>query len=86
MAKEVFPQEVKNALIKDRWKIAHDLLTIRINDAKSSQARIATLKTALSHHVNLIYNYSSGLHVRGQDCNEFLVKNHQDRKNKFLFP
>ena len=32
MAKDVFHQQVKNALIKDGWKITHDPLTIRIID------------------------------------------------------
>jgi len=29
MAKDVFHQQVKNALIKDGWHITHDPLTIR---------------------------------------------------------
>lgn len=33
MAKDVFHQQVKNALIKEGWNITHDPLTIRISEA-----------------------------------------------------
>ena len=33
MAKDIFHQQVKNALIKDRWKITHDPFIIRISEA-----------------------------------------------------
>lgn len=33
MAKDVFHQQVKNALIKGGWNITHDPLTIRISEA-----------------------------------------------------
>jgi hypothetical protein len=37
MAKDVFHQQVKNALIKDGWNITHDPLTIRISEAVKLQ-------------------------------------------------
>ncbi len=33
MAKDIFHQQVKNALIKDGWIITDDPLTIRISEA-----------------------------------------------------
>ncbi|WP_413167467.1 XisH family protein [Capilliphycus salinus ALCB114379] len=41
MAKDVFHQQVKNALIKDRWNITHDPLTIRISEAVKLQIDLA---------------------------------------------
>lgn len=41
MAKDIFPQQVKNALIKDGWKITHDPLTIRISEAVKLQIDLA---------------------------------------------
>lgn len=41
MAKEVFHQKVKNALIKDGWIITHDPLTIRISEAVKLQIDLA---------------------------------------------
>ena len=38
MAKDIFHQQVKNALIKDGWKITHDPLTIRISEAVTTRA------------------------------------------------
>ena len=41
MAKDIFHQQVKNALIKDGWKITHDPLTIRISEAVKLQIDLA---------------------------------------------
>lgn len=41
MAREFFHQQVKNALIKDNWKITHDPLTIRISEAVKLQIDLA---------------------------------------------
>jgi hypothetical protein len=41
MAKDVFHQQVKNALIKDTWNITHDPLTIRISEAVKLQIDLA---------------------------------------------
>jgi hypothetical protein len=41
MAKDVFHQQVKNALIKDGWKITHDPFTIRISEAVKLQINLA---------------------------------------------
>ena len=41
MAKDVFHQQVKNALIKEGWKITHDPLTIRISSAVKLQIDLA---------------------------------------------
>ncbi|MCU0541059.1 MAG: XisH family protein [Oscillatoriaceae cyanobacterium Prado104] len=41
MAKDVFHQQVKNALIKDGWNITHDPLTIRISTAVKVQIDLA---------------------------------------------
>jgi hypothetical protein len=45
MAKDVFHQQVKNALIKDGWNITHDPLTIRISEAVKLQIDLATETT-----------------------------------------
>ncbi len=45
MAKDVFHQQVKNALIKDRWNITHDPLTIRISEAVKLQIDLAAETT-----------------------------------------
>ena len=47
MAKDVFHQQVKNALIKDGWNITHDPLTIRINEAVKLQIDLAA-ETAIA--------------------------------------
>lgn len=41
MPKDIFHQQVKNALIKDRWKITHDPFIIRISEAIKSQIDLA---------------------------------------------
>jgi hypothetical protein len=41
MAKDVFHQQVKNALIKNRWNITHDPLTIRIGESVKLQIDLA---------------------------------------------
>lgn len=41
MAKDVFHQQVKKALIKDGWNITHDPLTIRISEAVKLQIDLA---------------------------------------------
>ncbi|MGL4502787.1 MAG: XisH family protein [Planktothrix sp.] len=41
MARDVFHQQVKNALIKDGWNITHDPLTIRISEAVKLQIDLA---------------------------------------------
>jgi XisH protein len=41
MAKDIFHQQVKNALIKDGWKITNDPLTIRISEAIKVQIDLA---------------------------------------------
>jgi len=41
MAKDVFHQQVKNALIKDGWNITHDPLIIRISEAVKLQIDLA---------------------------------------------
>ncbi|MCL2939399.1 MAG: XisH family protein [Trichodesmium sp. MAG_R02] len=41
MPKDIFHQQVKNALIKDRWKITHDPFIIRISEAIKLQIDLA---------------------------------------------
>jgi len=41
MAKDIFHQQVKNALIKEGWNITHDPLTIRISEAVKLQIDLA---------------------------------------------
>lgn len=45
MAKDVFHQQVKKALIKDGWTITHDPLTIRISEAVKLQIDLAAETT-----------------------------------------
>ncbi len=45
MAKDVFHQQVKNALIKDGWNITHNPLTIRISEAVKLQIDLAAETT-----------------------------------------
>jgi hypothetical protein len=45
MAKDVFHQQVKNALIKDGWNITHDPLTIRLSEAVKLQIDLAAETT-----------------------------------------
>ena len=45
MAKDVFHQQVKNALIKEGWNITHDPLTIRISEAVKLQNDLAAETT-----------------------------------------
>jgi hypothetical protein len=41
MARDVFHQQVKNALIKEGWNITHDPFTIRISEAVKLQIDLA---------------------------------------------
>lgn len=41
MARDAFHQQVKNALIKDGWKITHDPFTIRISEVVKLQIDLA---------------------------------------------
>ncbi|NEQ40736.1 MAG: fatty-acid oxidation protein subunit alpha [Okeania sp. SIO3I5] len=41
MAKDIFHQQVKNALIKDGWNITHDPFTIRISEAVKLHINLA---------------------------------------------
>ncbi|MCT7975886.1 XisH family protein [Laspinema olomoucense] len=41
MARDVFHQQVKNALIKEGWNITHDPLTIRISEVVKLQIDLA---------------------------------------------
>ena len=45
MAKDIFHQQVRNALIKDGWNITHDPLTIRISEAIKLQIDLAAETT-----------------------------------------
>ncbi|MCX5980195.1 MAG: XisH family protein [Nostocales cyanobacterium LacPavin_0920_SED1_MAG_38_18] len=45
MARDVFHQQVKNALIKEGWNITHDPLTIRISEAIKLQIDLAAETT-----------------------------------------
>jgi hypothetical protein len=45
MARDVFHQQVKNALIKDGWKITHDPYPIRISEAIKLQIDLAAEST-----------------------------------------
>ncbi|NEP61277.1 MAG: fatty-acid oxidation protein subunit alpha [Symploca sp. SIO2G7] len=45
MARDIFHQQVKNALIKDGWQITHDPLTIRISEAVKLQIDLAAEST-----------------------------------------
>lgn len=45
MAKDVFHQQVKNALIKEGWNITHHPLTIRISEAVKLQIDLAAETT-----------------------------------------
>ncbi|TAE57883.1 MAG: fatty-acid oxidation protein subunit alpha [Nostocales cyanobacterium] len=45
MAKDVFHQQVKNALIKEGWRITHDPLTIRISEVVKLQIDLAAETT-----------------------------------------
>jgi hypothetical protein len=45
MAKDIFHQQVKNALIKEGWNITHDPLTIRISEAVKLQIDLAAETT-----------------------------------------
>lgn len=41
MARDVFHQQVKKALVKDGWRITHDPFTIRISQATKLQINLA---------------------------------------------
>ena len=45
MARDIFHQQVKHALIKDGWQITHDPLTIRISEAVKLQIDLAAEST-----------------------------------------
>ncbi len=52
MAKDLFHQQVKNALVKDGWLITHDPFTIRISEAIKLQIDLGT-ENAIAAEKNL---------------------------------
>ena len=58
MAKDIFHQQVRNALIKDGWNITHDPLTIRISESiklqidLAAESDISSFHTALGQYLN----------------------------------
>jgi len=52
MAKDVFHQQVKNALVKDGWLITHDPFTIRISEAIKLQIDLGA-ENAIAAEKNL---------------------------------
>lgn len=48
MAKDVFHQQVKNALIKEGWNITHHPLTIRISEA----VKLRLITTFFNFHLS----------------------------------
>ena len=71
MAKDVFHQQVKNALIKDGWIITNDPLTIRISEAIKVQIDLAAENAIAAERDSEKIAVEIKSFVSGSDINEF---------------
>ncbi|BAY96547.1 fdxN element excision controlling factor protein [Tolypothrix tenuis PCC 7101] len=71
MAKDVFHQQVKNALIKDGWIITNDPLTVRISEVVKVQIDLAAENAIAAErgHEKIAVEIKS--FITGSDINEF---------------
>jgi len=71
MAKDVFHQQVKNALIKDGWIITNDPLYIRISDAVKVQIDLAAENAIAAERDTEKIAVEIKSFIAGSDINEF---------------
>jgi XisH protein len=71
MAKDVFHQQVKNALIKDGWIITNDPLTIRISEAIKVQIDLAAENAIAAERDTEKIAVEIKSFVSGSDISEF---------------
>ncbi|MUH00961.1 fatty-acid oxidation protein subunit alpha [Scytonema sp. UIC 10036] len=71
MAKDIFHQQVKNALIKDGWKITHDPLTIRISEVIKVQIDLAADNAIAAERDKEKIAVEIKSFIAGSDINEF---------------
>lgn len=71
MAKDVFHQQVKNALIKDGWTITNDPLTIRISEAVKVQIDLAAENAIAAERDSEKIAVEIKSFIAGSDINEF---------------
>jgi XisH protein len=71
MAKDVFHQQVKNALIKDGWIITNDPLTIRISEAVKVQIDLAAENAIAAERGIEKIAVEIKSFIAGSDINEF---------------
>lgn len=71
MARDVFHQQVKNALIKDGWIITNDPLTIRISEVIKVQIDLAAENTIAAERDAEKIAVEIKSFITGSDINEF---------------
>lgn len=71
MARDVFPQQVKKALIKDGWTITNDPLYIRISDAFKVQIDLAAENAIAAERDTEKIAVEIKSFIAGSDINEF---------------
>lgn len=71
MAKDVFHQQVKNALIKDGWIITDDPLTLRISEAIKVQIDLAAENAIAAERNTEKIAVEIKSFIAGSDINEF---------------
>ncbi|MBW4631809.1 MAG: XisH family protein [Iphinoe sp. HA4291-MV1] len=71
MAKDVFHQQVKNALIKDGWRITNYPLYIRISDAVKVQIDLAAESALAAERDTEKIAVEIKSFIAGSDINEF---------------
>ncbi|MDZ7956985.1 MAG: XisH family protein [Aulosira sp. DedQUE10] len=71
MAKDVFHQQVKNALIKDGWIITNDPLTIRISEVVKVQIDLAAENAIAAERDAEKIAVEIKSFITGSDINEF---------------
>ncbi len=71
MARDIFHQQVKNALIKDGWTITNDPLTIRISEAVKVQIDLAAENAIAAERDSEKIAVEIKSFIGGSDINEF---------------
>ncbi|MDZ8054018.1 MAG: XisH family protein [Aulosira sp. ZfuVER01] len=71
MAKDIFHQQVKNALIKDGWIITNDPLTIRISEVVKVQIDLAAENTIAAERDAEKIAVEIKSFITGSDIHEF---------------
>ncbi|MEH1912402.1 element excision factor XisH family protein [Nostoc sp.] len=86
MAKDVFHQQVKKALIKDGWIITHDPFTIRISEAIKLQIDLAAENAIAAERNTEKIAVEIKSFIADSDTAEFRIKESEFRSKTGFIP